>query len=146
MSQKLTQKQEDFCLAYIETGNATEAYRRAYKPKTANQNSLWRMANRILDNVKVKSRIEELREPARKKAMLTLEDHLSKLQELRDLAVQKENYNAAITAEHKRGLAAGLYVEKRELTGKGGSPLIPGGLPQLYAALHGAQKEKAGDV
>jgi len=108
MSQKLTQKQELFCLAYIETGNATEAYRRAYKPKTANQNSLWRMANRILDNVKVKSRIDELREPAREKAMLTLEDHLSKLQELRDLAVQKENYNAAITAEHKRGLAAGL--------------------------------------
>ena len=27
---ELTQKQENFCLAYIETGNASEAYRKAY--------------------------------------------------------------------------------------------------------------------
>jgi phage terminase small subunit len=26
----LTVKQENFCLAYMETGNASEAYRRAY--------------------------------------------------------------------------------------------------------------------
>ena len=26
----LTPKQENFCLAYLETGNASEAYRRAY--------------------------------------------------------------------------------------------------------------------
>ena len=36
-----TQKQENFCLAYLETGNASEAYRKAYnavrmKPETVN--------------------------------------------------------------------------------------------------------------
>ena len=30
MANNLTPKQEAFCLAYIETGNASEAYRRAY--------------------------------------------------------------------------------------------------------------------
>ena len=30
MANKLTAKQHAFCLAYLETGNATEAYRRAY--------------------------------------------------------------------------------------------------------------------
>ncbi|SQE31532.1 Terminase small subunit [Mannheimia haemolytica] len=30
---ELTPKQEAFCLAYIETGNASEAYRQAYEPK-----------------------------------------------------------------------------------------------------------------
>jgi phage terminase small subunit len=38
----LTQRQEKFCLAYIETGNASESYRRAYnaenmKPVTINR-------------------------------------------------------------------------------------------------------------
>jgi phage terminase small subunit len=38
----LTQRQETFCLAYIETRNASEAYRRAYnagkmKPATVNK-------------------------------------------------------------------------------------------------------------
>lgn len=38
---QLTPKQETFCLAYIETGNASEAYRQAYdaenmKPDTVN--------------------------------------------------------------------------------------------------------------
>ena len=41
---KLTPKQENFCLAYLETSNASEAYRRAYdsenmKPESINVNA-----------------------------------------------------------------------------------------------------------
>jgi phage terminase small subunit len=35
MTDKLTPKQERFVQAYIETGNATEAYRQAYDAKNA---------------------------------------------------------------------------------------------------------------
>ena len=37
MGDELTQKQEAFALAYVETGNAAEAYRRAYDVKAATQ-------------------------------------------------------------------------------------------------------------
>jgi phage terminase small subunit len=64
MNMALTEKQGRFCLAYIETGNASEAYRRAYdaesmKPKTVN-----RKAKELMDNGKITARIAELRQPA----------------------------------------------------------------------------------
>ena len=57
----LTYKQESFVVAYVETGNATEAYRRAYdtgrmRPATINRN-----AHALVRHSKVAARIQELR-------------------------------------------------------------------------------------
>lgn len=114
----LTQKQENFCLAYIETGNASEAYRRAYnadgmKPETVN-----RKAKELLDNGKITARLEELRKPATESAQITLTQHLSTLEELRELAKEEGKYGPAIQAEIARGKAAGLYVERSHIDGE----------------------------
>lgn len=111
----LTVKQENFCLAYLETGNASEAYRRAYasakmKPETVN-----RAAKEMIDLPKIATRLQELRKPAVKAAQITLEQHLKDLQRLRDLAESSEKYGPAIQAEMARGKASGLYTEKIEL-------------------------------
>lgn len=112
---KLTPKQENFALAYLETGNASEAYRRVYNPApTTKESTISRSAKSILDNPKIIARLEELRAPIREKACLTLEEHLSTLERLRNLAEQSEQFTAAITAETNRGKASGLYVERRE--------------------------------
>lgn len=57
----LTPKQEAFALAYIETGNASEAYRRAYdvRPDTKPE-SVWVNASKILSDAKVSQRVSEL--------------------------------------------------------------------------------------
>lgn len=60
-SEGLTIKQEKFCLLYVETGNASEAYRKAYnaakmKPETVN-----RKAFDLLQNGKITARIAEIR-------------------------------------------------------------------------------------
>lgn len=65
----LTQKQELFALAYIETGNASEAYRRSYdasrmKPETVNESG-----SRLLADRKVGARIDELRQAAASKVV-----------------------------------------------------------------------------
>lgn len=112
MAQKLTAKQDAFCIAYIETGNASEAYRRAYRPKTDNESSIHRLAKGLMDNIKIASRLEELRKPVRDRVQLTLEKHLRELAELRDLAKEKGDYSAATTAETNRGKASGLYVTR----------------------------------
>jgi phage terminase small subunit len=114
MAKALTPKQENFCLAYLETGNATEAYRRSYDCARMKEASVGRTAKELLDNPKITSRLEELRKPIREKACLTLEDHLSTLQRLRDKADDAGQFTAAITAETNRGKASGLYVEKTE--------------------------------
>ena len=70
----LTLKQELFCLFYLETSNASEAYRRAYdvgpdtKPETVN-----RKAAELLANGKITARISELRAALLKKHEITLD-------------------------------------------------------------------------
>lgn len=59
---ELTQKQEAFCLAYIETGNASAAYREAYPvSRKWKDKSVWEKASVMLSGVKVQSRINDLR-------------------------------------------------------------------------------------
>lgn len=118
MAPKLTQKQEAFCLAYLETGNASEAYRRAYKPQKSKSTTINRNAKALLDDPKIAARVQELRAPAVERARLTLEQHLENLRSLRDGAVSEGNYGAAVSAEVARGKASGLHVEKVEVTAK----------------------------
>ena len=111
----LTEKQEQFCKAYIETNNVTEAYIRAYQPKSTNEASLKATAHKTLKSKRVMDRIAELRAPAAKAATLTLERHLRDLERLRDKADKSKDFGAAIRAEVARGKAAGLYIEKIDL-------------------------------
>ena len=60
MAKKLTPKQESFCLAYIETGNASEAYRQAYDAKNMKPETINRKAKVELDKGKIRARVEEL--------------------------------------------------------------------------------------
>ena len=115
---ELTQKQENFCLAYIETGTASEAYRKAYNAAGSSEKSVWELASKMLDNPKVISRLEALREQAARRALLTLERHLEELATLRDEARAEGRYSAAIAAEIARGKAAGLYVEQSRTEGE----------------------------
>jgi hypothetical protein len=108
----LTQRQEAFCLAFIETGNASEAYRRAYKPKKASAKTVNEEASRLLADPKVSARVAELRAGAAKSAGFTLEQHLETLATLRDLAKAEKAWAPAIQAEVKRGEAAGLYPDR----------------------------------
>ena len=96
--ERLTPKQEAFCLAYVETGNASEAYRRAYNAENMKPATVNRKAKML-------------------KSKLTLESHLEKLRELRDAAADFGQFSAAIRAEIARGKAAGLYTEKVNLSG-----------------------------
>lgn len=119
----LTPKQESFCLAYLETGSASEAYRQAYDVAGMKPESVNREAKSVIDNPKISSRIEELRAPVREAAQISLRQHLDDLKRLRDLAEASEKYGPAIQAEVARGKASGLYVEKQEISGPNGGPV-----------------------
>lgn len=111
----LTEKQERFCLAYIETGNASESYRRAYSCERSKQETINRTAKELIDRPKIAARIAEVRAPAVKNAQVSLEQHLNDLKRLRDLAEASEKYGPAIAAEIARGKASGLYVDNVNL-------------------------------
>jgi phage terminase small subunit len=61
---KLTTKQEKFARAYVEAGNACEAYRRAYDASRMKPESINRKAQELLSHGMVTARIEELQSKA----------------------------------------------------------------------------------
>lgn len=111
----LTPKQEKFCIAYLDTGNASEAYRQAYDAGKMKPETITRNAKAMLDKNNIATRLAELRAPVIQKAKMTLETHLATLAALRDMAREAEQYSAAIRAEESRGKAAGLYTTKLDI-------------------------------
>jgi len=69
----LTPKQEAFCLAYIETGNASEAYRNAYNAAGMKSATVNRSAKELLENPKITARLSALRERAVERTMVTVD-------------------------------------------------------------------------
>lgn len=126
----LTQKQEAFCLIYIEIGNASEAYRKSYNSANMADATINRKAKELLDNGKIAARIEAIRSKAAEAVGLTLQQHLTDLKRLRDMAESSEKYGPAIQAEIARGKASGLYVDKVEHSGEIKTP-------ELKLVLHG---------
>lgn len=75
----LTPKQEAFCLAYLETGNASEAYRRAYSAEKMKPESIAVAASRMLSNAKVALRLSGLRERSETAAVMGRQEALERL-------------------------------------------------------------------
>lgn len=72
-SKNLTEKQEKFCQALVETGNASEAYRRAYNAEKMKENTIGRNAFALLQNNKITTRLDELHEFHREQHNITVE-------------------------------------------------------------------------
>lgn len=76
---KLSVKQENFCNFYLESGNASEAYRRAYSCSNMKDESINRKAIELLNNGKITARVKELQEELKKKSDITKEEVLNML-------------------------------------------------------------------
>lgn len=121
----LTPKQDNFCLAYLETGNASEAYRRAYDAENMNAQTVYKRASELLDNGEITARLEVLRAPIIAKAQITVEDLLAELEEARALAMSIEAPAPAVSATMGKAKLLGMDKQVLEHTGPGGAPLLP---------------------
>jgi phage terminase small subunit len=127
----LTPKQEAFAQAYLETGNASEAYRRSYNAENMKDESIWRKAKEVLDNGKVTARLSELQQLSAKRHNITI-DRLTEMTmqaftEAQRVAPQSGQMQTSsmIKAAEFLGKLHGLVVDKSEITGKDGAPLVP---------------------
>lgn len=111
----ISPKQESFCLAYMLTGNASEAYRQAGYSQNQSSKSIHEAASKLLKHANVIPRLAELRKPAVEAAQISLKEHLDSLRGLRDRADSSEKYGPAIQAEVAMGKASGLYVDKIQI-------------------------------
>jgi phage terminase small subunit len=126
---ELTAKQEAFALAYVETGNAAEAYRRAYDVKAATtHSSIYVAASRLMDNPKVMLRVADLQKQAAEMCIYTVRDAFEEYEAARKLAMSEtaSNPSAAVSAVNGKVKLFGLEAPARsrvEHTGKDGGPI-----------------------
>ena len=105
---KLTTKQEKFCKTFIETGNASEAYRQSYDCQKMKGPSINRNAVALLDNTKITTRVGELQLNLQKKFEVTVQSLSKELDEDRQLARSLGQPGAAISALNVKARIHGL--------------------------------------
>lgn len=76
---KLTIKQENFCNFYVESGNASDAYRRAYSCDKMKDEAVAVEASKLKDSPNVALRIDELKSALQSKSDITKERILKEL-------------------------------------------------------------------
>ena len=109
----LSPQQEKFAQAVAAGKTLSDAYRSAYNVRpTTLAKSVHESSSTLMANVKIASRIEEIRAPVIASARVTLEAHLDALGVLSERAAARGLYNTAIYAELARGRACGFYVKK----------------------------------
>ena len=109
----LTQKQENFCLKYVECGNASEAYRFAYDAGKMKPETIWKRANELLGNGAVPGRISEIKQAHAQRHRLTVDDLLAELEENRQAALQAETVQASAATAATMGKAKLLGLDKK---------------------------------
>lgn len=122
----LTPKQEAFALAYVETGNAAEAYRRAYDVKAATQHStIYSAASRLLADPKICARVAELQDQAAALTLYTVKQAFEEYEVARQLALKEANPSAAVAAVNGKVKLFGLEQQKvrAEHSGPDGGPI-----------------------
>ncbi len=80
---KLTIKQEAFARAYVETGNASEAYRRAYNAENKKQEVVAVRACELLAHSKVSVMVQQLKDQAAERHAVTVDSLVNELEEAR---------------------------------------------------------------
>lgn len=116
----LTIKQEKFCQLYIELGNASEAYRQSYDCSNYTEKSINESASRLLKNVKVLSRVLELKQAAEKRHNITVDDIIDQLLENRKYALEADTVQSSAATAASMGIAKvlGLVVDKQQIDAK----------------------------
>jgi len=115
--QTLTQKQQDFCQRFIETGCASKAYRSAYDAQNMQASTINEEASRLLGNPKIAARISEMQTAHRERHDLSVDMLTRMLLQDRELAREKGQAGASVRAASELAKLHGLYPEKG--TGQG---------------------------
>src|SRR4051794_31695088 len=89
MAANLTPKQEQFCQKYLETGNASEAYRQCYDAKRMKPETVNRTAKELLDNPKIAARLTFLKDQHLKRHAVTVDQVVDEYRKLAFLDIRK---------------------------------------------------------
>ncbi|WP_373819214.1 terminase small subunit [Glaesserella sp.] len=117
-------KQENFAQYFVETGNASKAYRKAYQADGMKPETVHRKAKELMDNGKITARIEELQAEHMERHKLTVDDLLDELEVAREKALERGQLSVAVSATMGKAKLLGLDKQVIDHTSSDGS-LLP---------------------
>ena len=112
---ELTPQQMLFVEHILAGKRSSDAYRLAYDCSNSQPSSVWALASRLRSDVKVALWLASARKAGESHAKVTLENHLSELERLKEIALETGNVGAAVQAEQLRGKVAGHYTDRLDM-------------------------------
>lgn len=110
----MTPKQEAFCLAYVETGNASEAYRRAYDADNMKAGTVNKRASELLADGEITGRVDELKAAAVERHNVTVDDIRKMLIDDREFARSVASAAASVSATMGLAKLYGHMTDKHD--------------------------------
>ena len=123
-SRDLTIKQQKFAHAFIETGNAAEAYRRSYDCSNSAEKTILRRGQELSQNSVVKAYIDEQRSIIAKDNNVKVTDIIEELEQARELAININMPGAAISASMGKAKLLGFDKPKDSNSDESAEPVI----------------------
>lgn len=113
----LTDKMEAFCQAVTSGSNLSDAYRASYVADQMDPASVHSLACRLMTDVKVRSRIDQLnREIEDNRRMMAVSDAEAALKTLRQMMRQADTDSVKVRAAELLAKASGMFTDKVEVT------------------------------
>ena len=116
VNQALTPKQEAFAVEYIGTGNASEAYRRAYSATNMKSATIHSRASELLKHGGITARVAQLKVHLAADNEVTFGEVAAALRASIKAAMEAGQYSAAVSACMGLAKLGGLLVEKRRVS------------------------------
>nr|WP_178114112.1 terminase small subunit [Pseudomonas sp. SST3] len=103
-------------MAYIETGNASEAYRRAFSAENMKPETVNNKGYELLQKGEIRARLAELREPILERHGDTVDSLLGELEAARSRALAVDRPSAAVSATMGKARLLGLDRQQLDVT------------------------------
>ena len=116
VNQTLTPKQEAFAVEYVGTGNASEAYRRAYNATNMKSATIHSRASELLKHGGIAARVTQLKADLATNNEVTFGEVAAALRASIKAAMEAGQHSAAVSACMGLAKLGGLLVEKRRVS------------------------------
>jgi len=113
MKPKLTPKQAKFAQVYVETSNASEAYRQAYNAENMKMESINVNACKLLGSTNVAQRVQQLYDESKKRHGFTIDQAVEEYDEARAIAKEEKQTASMISATKNKCDLFGLDAPKK---------------------------------
>ena len=137
MARKLTDKQEAFAYAFVETGNASEAYRASYDVgASAKPAGIWANASKLMADPRIAERVAEIRAQLQEARHFKVLAAMDEFEQARSKAMDYSQFSAAVSAINAKVKLAGLdKPTKVQEVGPDGEPVETVSNRELARAL-----------